>query len=50
VDSVVTGITSLKGRDAKYAEGKVPPLLQLLQTEQAELKQFDEEISKTPLV
>ncbi len=50
VDSVITNLASLKGREAKQIEGKIPPLLQLLQTEQAELKQFDEEISKTPLV
>ncbi len=50
VDSVVTGIVSLKGRDAKQIEAKIPPLLQVLQTEQAELKQFDEELEKTSLV
>jgi len=50
MDSVVTNIASLKGRDAKYAEGKVPPLLQILQTEQEELKQFDAELEKTSLV
>ncbi len=50
VDSVVTGIVSLKGRDAKQIEAKIPPLLQVLQTEQAELMQFDEELEKTSLV
>ncbi|MBC7876181.1 MAG: hypothetical protein H7Y59_03335 [Anaerolineales bacterium] len=50
VDSVVTGIVGLKGRDAKQVEGKIPPLLQILQTEQAELKQFDAELEKTSLV
>ena len=50
VDSVVTSIASLKGRDAKQIEGKIPPLLQVLQTEQEELKQFDAELEKTSLV
>ena len=50
VDSVVTGIVSLKGRDAKQVAVKVPALLQALQTEQAELKQFDAELEKTSLI
>ncbi len=50
VDSVVTGIAGLKGRDAKQIEGKVQPLLQVLQTEQAELRQFDAELENTSLV
>jgi len=49
VDSVVTNIASLKGRDAKQIEGKIPPLLQALQTEQEELKQFDTELEKISL-
>ena len=50
VDSVVTGIVSLKGRDAKQVAAKAPALLQALQTEQAELKQFDAELEKTSLI
>ena len=50
VDSVVTGIVGLKGRDAKQIEGKIPPLLKILQTEQTELTQFDAELEKTSLV
>jgi len=50
VDSVVTGIVGLKGRDAKQIEGKIPPLLKILQTEQTELTQFDTELEKTSLV
>lgn len=50
VDSVVTGIASLKGRDAKQIEGKIQPLLQALKTEQAELQQFDAELEKTSLL
>ncbi|NWF65358.1 MAG: hypothetical protein HXY38_13755 [Chloroflexi bacterium] len=50
VDSVMTGIASLKGRDAKQAKAKVPPLLEALRTEQAELQQFDAELEKTSLL
>ena len=50
VDSVVTGIVGLKGRDAKQVEAKIPQLLQILQTEQTELKQFDAELEKSSLV
>jgi len=50
VDSVVTGIVGLKGRDTKQVEAKIPPLVQILQTEQAELKQFDAELEKASLV
>jgi hypothetical protein len=50
VDSVVTGIASLKGRDAKQVAVKVPPLLEALQTEQEELRQFDAELEKTSLL
>jgi hypothetical protein len=50
VDSVVTGVVGLKGRDAKQVEVKIPPLLQVLQTEQTELNQFDTELEKTSLI
>lgn len=50
VDSVVTGIVSLKGRDVEQVATKVPPLLQALQTEKAELLQFDSELEKTSLI
>lgn len=50
VDSVVTGIASLKGRDVKQVTEKVSPLLQVLQTEQMELNQFDNELGKTSLL
>jgi len=50
VDSVVTGVVGLKGRDVKQIEAKIPPLLQILQTEQEELKQFDAELEKTSLI
>jgi hypothetical protein len=50
VDSVVTGVVGLKGRDAKRVEVKIPPLLQVLQTEQTELNQFDTELEKTSLI
>ena len=50
VDSVVTGVVGLKGRDTKQVEVKVPPLLQVLQTEQTELQQFDADLEKTSLI
>lgn len=50
VDSVVTGIVSLKGRDVNQVKAKVPPLLEALQTEQAELQQFDAELEVTSLM
>ena len=50
VDSVVTGIVGLKGRDVKQVEVKIPPLQQVLDTELEELKQFDAELEKTSLI
>jgi Rad3-related DNA helicase len=50
VDSVVTSIVGLKGRDVKQIEAKIPPLMQVLQTEQTELRQFDAELEKTSLI
>ncbi len=50
VDSVVTGIVGLKGREVKQVEAKIPPLLQVLHTELEELKQFDAELEKTSLI
>jgi len=49
VDSVVTGIVGLQGRSSKLAQEKVPALLQIIQTEQDELKQFDQEIERASL-
>jgi len=49
VDGIVTNIASLKGRDAKQVEGKIPPLLQILRTEQEELRQFDAELERTSI-
>jgi hypothetical protein len=50
VDGVVTSVVSFQGRDGKQVEGKIPPLLQILQTEQAELKQFDAELEKSQAI
>jgi len=50
VDSVVTGIAGLKGRDSKQIAVKIPPLLQVLQTEQTELQQFNADLEKTSLI
>lgn len=49
IDSVVTGVVSLKGRTPQFAAEKIPALLQIIQTEQDELTQFDQEIEKTSL-
>jgi flagellar motility protein MotE (MotC chaperone) len=48
VDGVVTSIVSFQGRDPKQVAGKIPALLQSIQTEQSELKQFDDELDKSP--
>jgi hypothetical protein len=50
VDSVVTGIAGLKGREPARVEERVPALLQALQAEQAELKQFDSELEQASLL
>lgn len=50
VDSVVTSVVNFQGRDPKQVEGKIPPLLQIIQTEQSELRQFDDELEKTSLI
>ena len=50
IDSVVTGIVSLQGRSSKGVEEKIPTLLKVIETEQAELKQFDAELEKTSLM
>ena len=50
VDSVVTNIISLKGRGAENVKEKVPALIKVIETEQAELKQFDAELEKTTLI
>ena len=50
VDSVVTNIISLKGRSAENVKEKVPVLIKVIETEQAELKQFEAELEKTTLI
>ena len=50
VDGVVTSVVSFQGRDGKQVEGKIPALLQILQTEQDELKQFDAELEKSQAI
>ena len=47
VDGVVTSVASFQGRDGKQVEGKIPALLEIIQTEQSELKQFDDELEKS---
>ena len=50
VDGVVTNIISLKGRSADNVKEKVPVLIKVIETEQAELRQFDAELEKTTLI
>jgi hypothetical protein len=50
VDSMVTGFVRLKGRTDKNIEEKIPSLLKIIETEQAELKQFDGELEKASLM
>lgn len=47
VDGVVTTVVSFQGRDGQQVAGKIPPLLEVIQTEQTELKQFDAELEKS---
>ena len=49
VDGVVTGVVSLKGRAPQLVTEKISALLQIIQTEQEELKQFDQDIEQTPI-
>jgi hypothetical protein len=49
VDSVVTGVVGLQGRRPKLAQEKIPALLQIIQTEQDELRQFDAELEKSAI-
>jgi hypothetical protein len=49
VDSVVTGVISLKGRSPKAVDEKTPALLMILKTEQSELQQFDSELENSPV-
>ena len=50
VDGVVSSVASFQGRDGKQVEGKFPALLEVIQTEQNELKQFDAELEKSALL
>jgi hypothetical protein len=50
VEGIVTNVVSFQGRDPKQVALKVPALLQVIQTEQAEFEQFDAEIEKSPFI
>jgi acyl-CoA-binding protein len=50
VDGVVTSVVSLKGRSPDQAKEKVPALLEILQTEKNEFKQFSEAIQEFSFV
>lgn len=49
VDSVVTGVISLKGRSPKAVDEKTPSLLKVVETEQSEFQQFDTELENSPV-
>lgn len=49
IDSVVSGVISLKGRSAKSVEEKTAALVKIIETEQDELEQFDAELEKSSL-
>jgi hypothetical protein len=50
VDGVVTGAVSLQGRSSKGVDEKIPSLMKVIETEQNELKQFDDELEKSSLI
>lgn len=50
IDGVVTGIVSLQGRSAENVKEKLPSLLKIIETEQAELQQFDAELEKASVL
>ena len=50
IDSVVTSLASLQGRNAKQVADKIPPVRQIISEEENELKQFDSELEKTSLI
>jgi hypothetical protein len=50
VDGVVTSVVSFQGRDSKQVAEKIPMLLQVIQTEQNELNQFDNDLEKLQTV
>jgi hypothetical protein len=50
IDSVVTGVVSLQGRSPENIQNKIPALLKIIETEQAELNQFYLELEKNSLV
>jgi hypothetical protein len=47
VDGLVTSVVSFQGRDIKQVNDKIPALLQVIQGEQNELKQFDADLEKS---
>jgi len=49
VDSVVTGVISLKGRSVGAVADKIPSLTKVIETEQNELQQFDTELDNSPV-
>ena len=50
VDSVVTNVAGFQGRSPKQVAEKTPALIQILQTEESELNDFDSQLEKTSLL
>ena len=50
VDGLVTSVVSFQGRDARQVGEKIPALLQVIQSEESELKQFDIDLEKSSLI
>jgi len=50
IDGVVTSIVSFQGRDSKQVAEKIPALLQVIQNEQNELKQFDTNLENIQMI
>jgi hypothetical protein len=50
VDGVVTSVVGFQGRDPKQVAEKIEPLKKIIQTEQDELKLFDDELEKSAAI
>jgi hypothetical protein len=50
VEGIVTNVVSFQGRDPKQVAVRIPALLEVIQTEQAELDQFDAELENSPFI
>jgi hypothetical protein len=50
VDSVVTGIASLKGLNEKQLAGKIEPMIEILERDFEKIRQFDVDVQKISLI